>query len=790
MKERKPRKQAFVYYTASKISAVLLIIFAAIALTLGIIFTPLLALPVMAVWFALVAIVFLERLVAYRKERYLIHPDRIIHEKGSLWYNKKTELIISNVTNVELTLPWIEHKLLKTGYVSIQSAGGGGTEVRLSSIGTPQSSYDEIIKLLHANGFSLKRGKLVQEEKPHPLAVFFDVFKSFFGFIIFLFYIGSGALTVFAALPLLLATLLIFLFLTLILSYYTLRFLDLKKRVYYVYDDTILFTEGFLTKRSALIPFENLADSELNQTFIDKLFGLYDVTVSAPGSLQALRFSNMRNGTELEKNLDKLIQSHTQTPDVKRPFSEKVSLNPAFEASYTMLKKRALITPALITIALAALLLFILALGTLFFGIEGFLLSLTFLFLATFFVGGFVIGYLVKSFVAAIATRYYINSNSIEERFNFLTTKHKEFTTDKLTGILVQRNFIDGFFNTFSVTFWSIGTAESITLKHLSYSTQLHQQLLQKAGIRSEPTRALLRSSFTLPSFIAANLFALGAVVAILLGIIVTSMLTYPVLSLLLIPLIIMLLSTIAYRRAFYKRTRLTIHAHQTHYQEGILFKSNYYARNVNVKDVTTTRYPLTHRGTVECNVAGEHLKAGKSLRRVSNSFSIAYVTAIEAQDDAIDNLLANRTSKKPIRSSKPALANTMLICGVAGLGLLIALALLYFLSLSEFHRLSATAIAVFAYAAACTYALLRIRAIRYEIDQTRVVYHRGILYKTAQSLFMRNIDHINQSQGPLGKLFKNGNVMINTTGSSMTELTLRDIPDFLDFYKELKKQY
>lgn len=51
-------------------------------------------------------------------------------------------------------------------------------------------------------------------------------------------------------------------------------------------------------------------------------------------------------------------------------------------------------------------------------------------------------------------------------------------------------------------------------------------------------------------------------------------------------------------------------------------------------------------------------------------------------------------------------------------------------------------------------------------------------------------INHINFDQGMLNKIFKNGNIEVNTTGSSKTELTIKNIHNFKEFYGVLKKYY
>ena len=64
-------------------------------------------------------------------------------------------------------------------------------------------------------------------------------------------------------------------------------------------------------------------------------------------------------------------------------------------------------------------------------------------------------------------TRYLVKPNSMEERYDFISSKHKEFTNDKITGIIFKENFVDKWFNTCSINFWSIGSDESIKFSNI-----------------------------------------------------------------------------------------------------------------------------------------------------------------------------------------------------------------------------------------------------------------------------------------------------------------------------------
>ena len=64
------------------------------------------------------------------------------------------------------------------------------------------------------------------------------------------------------------------------------------------------------------------------------------------------------------------------------------------------------------------------------------------------------------------------------------------------------------------------------------------------------------------------------------------------------------------------------------------------------------------------------------------------------------------------------------------------------------------------------------------------------MLYKKQTSIVYSKIDHINSSQRFLNKIFKNGNITVNTTGSSRPEMVINNIHDYTEFFDLLKKKY
>ena len=75
-----------------------------------------------------------------------------------------------------MMLPFVENNLFGTGYIKIESAGALTSEIFLRAVAKPKELYENVISIMKKNGFILNREKLVEQERPHPLAVFFEVF--------------------------------------------------------------------------------------------------------------------------------------------------------------------------------------------------------------------------------------------------------------------------------------------------------------------------------------------------------------------------------------------------------------------------------------------------------------------------------------------------------------------------------------------------------------------------------------------------------------------------------------
>ena len=784
--EKKPNKTAFVAFKFIKITFYLIIFFV-ILYFIQRNFFRISLLTFFLAFFVIEGLIYLILNIKYKKERYIFLENKIIKKSGSIFSDSETELVIRNITNVVMKLPFIENKLFLTGYINIQSAGSGKAEIRLSSVDKPREMFSYIEKMMKHNGFKLTMSRLVQQEKPSSLGVFFEVFKKFFISVIVVFYIAADIAENFLELVfgnLSLAFIIIGIVLVPLLIKIIFNFLDLKKRIYMVFTDTIKFSEGFLSKNYSFIPIENLADSTVTQTLVDKIFGLYDVKISCQGSGNEILFKNMVNGPKLEQNIDSLISKSkslvgtekTRHSKKEHKISQTVSKPGAIRpdttttAQFKMDAKKTLAPPILIFVLFLMLsplvVIFPAAIG----GIFPVIIVL--------------IVVSVRSIIELTCTLYFVKPNSIEKKFDFLTSKHKEFTNEKITAIIFRENFIDFFFKTCTIIFWSIGSEEDIKFANIKKTPRLYQDILAKKGIRQQEKIFSSDSHFKVLEMLKANLPLTLISILIITGSIFALAFN---LFFVLIPLalICVYLVAVIYRTVYYKRSKLRFHKDYVYFQKGIFFKEFYYVLYDDIKDITTLKYPFSEFGRITFNVAGEHIvQRDKHKSVVSNNFTIRYIHGIDTKDELIDIIFYQRPaaqqilqmeknvksySPKPIHTSKPDLANTLIPAIIISIIFFPLVIILPFIII---------------------FVVWSVKVRSYSIQPYRAIAKSGIFYKKQTSIIFSKIDHINFHQGMLNKLFRNGSITVNTTGSSRPELKINNIPDFKEFYEILKKYY
>lgn len=807
-KEFKPSKLPFIVIRMSVVIFMIIVAFLAYFAALFFI-TP----PSFVFWGLAILVVsgslffYLQTLVIYKKRRYVFQDDRILQYSGGIFSDSQTELLVKNITNVRRVYPFIEYGIFKTGHIRIEAAGSRESEVHINSVDNVEELMDLTEGVMAGNGFNLSKEELKYRESPHALGAFFEVLKNFI--------VTAGvAIAVLAnivsetpaAMDFLagnqaLFTILSALIIIPLISWFVLMFLDLLKREYNIYSNIITYTEGFLNKHYAFVPFKNLSDSATTQTIIDRIFDLYDVKLSAQGSGHEILFKNLKRGEEISRTLDLLIDEHREkSSSVREEREERKIEATSFSEHETEFTHDLGINAARHYFSLvfySPLLLFGLILPP--------ILPVFIIIVAVNF---------IPLFLQVKFTRFYIKKKAMLSHYKFIASRNVEFNNEKITGLVIKRNFIDYWFNTATFRFYSIGSGANLDFVHVSYSDELAENIWAKLGVTPGQKIFNIDSRFSFSESLRASFFLVLAVIVASLvwlvyvgGYLVSQGYSFWGAA---IPLVLLAFGwaiIYIYQVFYYNRSKLFFYEEVVYFQRGIFFKDFFYVRYDDIKDITTTKYPFSREGDIRFNIAGEKVVQTQQGRSVqSHNFTIKYVSDIPIQDELIDFILLRKPraeeikkyldnpNKYPIQVLKkevPSVKNPLFL---AALVLTIPNLILLFpiliasqarnIFIAAMLFLAAVDMIVFGSVALYT------RMKRYIIEDTRVVARWGVFYKKQTTVVFGKIDFLNSHKNILNKMFGNGDITVNTIGSSHPELRIKNINNYQNFYNELHKAY
>ena len=709
-------------------------------------------------------------LVAYRKERYEIMGSRVLCHAGGLVSDRTTELEIRNITHVKVRLPWLRYKFFGVGNVMIETAGNARPVV-LHAIREPEAVYDGIRELMRRHGYDLSRKELLHEERPAIIGVLGECLGVFSGAVAVGLFILPTLVEnrddVADALPRpLLVGGLGVVFLALV-GFAVLRFLDFRRRTYRVYNDVVVYEEGFLTRENAFIPYENIADSNTKCSFFDRVFGLFDVQVSCQGSGSDIKFRRLRHGVALSAAIDRLVVLAREKP---RPSERRAT--PEGPAAARVRPRRHEPTPVPLGEAMVAEL-----------KMDPVRTLVPLLFLLPL-VPVWIVA-MIQSVIRVSSTQYSVRPGSVRHAYRFLSVQDREFAYDKITGLVVKRNLWDRMFGTLTLRFWSIGSGQPLEFAHVKEGELDLPALMRQAGIpaaSAAPYDAV--ACFGFAAWLRAGLKFLPLWLIFVAGTLFAAIRVDPVIYYALVVPVLAGAVGFLYSRVYHARQRLRFHEHHVEALQGVIATRRYYARYGNVKRTRTTRYPGGSEGELQVFVAGEEeVQTGnpqkKGQQRVMRpcSFTTGFLPGVRDQGMLLDDILSGRVEPSPeaVAAEPPETrmeASRSVGCFLARLTLLsvILVPLVVLLPLT------------------LPLAAAWVKRWRYRIGADRIVVGWGMLYRSETSILIDRVDSLQQSQGPLNKLFRNGNVLIMTAGSSNPDLRLVDSPDYLALFELIRE--
>lgn len=710
-------------------------------------------------------------LVAYRKERYQIQDSRVVCHRGGLVSDQTTEFEIRNITHVRIKLPWLRHKFFGVGDVIVETAGTSKPVV-LRVIRQPEAVYAGLRERMRKNGYDLTQRQLLHEEQPAIIGILGECLGLLGGAIV----VGGVGLSMIADVrketefpglePILLGLFSLAVFG--IIAFIIVRFLDFRRRTYRVYNDVVVYEEGFLTRHNAFIPYENIADANTKCSFFDQILGLYDVQVSCQGSNSEIKFRRLKNGVALSAAIDQLVVLARQK---EKPAARATAGDPALASRILPRRTEPEATPIGETLV-----------GE--FKMDAARTLVPLLILLPLF--PLWIAAMIQSGIRLASTRYFVRSGSLRHSYKFLTVNEREFAYDKITGLVIKQNLLDHMFGTMTLRFWSIGSGKPLEFAHVHANQINLPALMRQAGIPAaspEPYEA--RASFGIPTWLRARLKILPLLLFLAAGIVFAAIQVDPAFYWLLATPVLIGLIALIHGKLYYSRQRLRFHDHHIEAEQGILSKRRYYARYSNVKRTKVTRYPGGSDGDLEIFVAGEEelqqaIQQKKSQQRTLKpcSFTTRFLPGVRDQGLLLDDILCGRVEPAP--QAVAAAPLEVLLEARRSLGN--AIVKLLFLSIILFPLVVLLPLTI-------PLTAIAVKRWRYRIEAARIVLSSGIFYRSEMSILLDRVDSLQQSQGPLNKLFRNGNVSIMTAGSSKPDLNLIDSPAYLKMYEIIRER-
>lgn len=754
-------------------------------------------------FFALLIFSFYYTEISYKKEEYIFENKKIIYNNWTIFSDNSVDLEIKKITQVSLILPFLENKIFWTWKIIIKNAWTNSEKIVLSNIKNPVKIYEKIQELMRENGFHLRKDKLVQEAKPSVLWVFWELFSRFFWVFIFFVYFLTpfifslnknevGNLTKNANLNFVYFNIFIGIFLFLGILYFLIVFLDLKRRKYELFTDSIFYTNWFLTKVFSFLPIEKISDIDNKQSFFSKIFGLHDIIVSSEWSNNQVYFSNMLNWETFLKNIVYLKDSITLTKkdivDKKQEneivwFSDKTEKFEDFDRDFTQKYSIDLFRNIFSWFFLWIVLFFS----------FGFYFSDLYIWILLFLIS--VIFSLIKAFFEVKFTDFIVDKNTIESRYSFLANIHKTFTIEKITSVNFSESIIDKIFKTCSITFFSIWWGETIVFKNIKKTENLYENILKKTWYKKSEKLKKLLIDFSFKNMLLNNIYTIFIVIlffvlflffifAWLLDDFIFYDYIFVIFAVLFFIFILSIIWFYFYYKYFFKDENYAFYIYENFlkFKEWIIVKTEKYAFKKNIKWITSTKIPLCQTWNLNMEIAWDVVFSWEKWQKsfTFNVLNISYIKNIFMVHDFSDSLLNKKEiSRENILDWNQKFSNQIPFIFV-----------LFLISLSGIISWKIEIIVLFLIIFILSFIILfiYIKNIFYVLEKDRIIKYFWIIRKSKKTIILEKINFVEKNQGFLWKIFKNWNVKIYTTWGLVVDFSIVDNEKYKEFYEKIKK--
>lgn len=843
----KPKKGAFIYYpfTMGIISALFTFIFL-IGVSLWVqntIFTIIVSLiflvSIFSTSFGLFA-----RFVQFKKESYFINEDSITLQTGGIFGNKNTTLPVHKITNVSHSTNYIENKIFKTSTIFVDSAGSSDESIVFKSIENGDNVEEEIRKLLYRNGIDVSENNLIAQTAPTQFAILIESGSRLFGmlsFFAFLIYFNIGGIYAGSSgdfdLPFSQTIILLLgvgffiltIFLPTIISL-IFRFFDLKNTEYFVYENILVYKNGFFNKHKAFLPLRNLTDTELKQHFLERFLDVEDISISTKGKKDFLEFKYLKEARSFEQALDQQIKNgeklaeHEETISVdiegKQNQEQKESQNKqdTHRTNHGIVGKEKHLNqkddkqeeekeevvyslrPNFLRAIFGAISPFILFLPFLLIFLwipEAGFIWLMFVFISTL--------TMITSIVKLFFTDYVLTTSSVKCKVNMLNRSEVDISLSKITAFVVGQNLIDRVFNTISVQFFSQSAGTSITFafvhkdridihslaKFLHLEADIQNDSLHKQNGEMDQTTSSLRSNPVMTyvprfnflffiGYITPVLTIITIVIAVIFGIIaliVQEELAFMVLSLSLLLFVLVYIITNLVSALIHCNTAgLEIFPMYTYFKKGFVMKKEFYARNQFIKHTDVITVKPSNFGVINFSIVGGVAKLTKEEQK-NNGMQTNLVTSPDFKIQYIENVL---------QQDKKITKHLLSFHGVAGIDDENTTNATKLKTKQESHvfkpkvsQLAFMSSLFIVPIIIMPYLIIVFRQTEYIISAYTVMKNQGFYYKTSTTILKTNIDYAETHKNFINDIYNTGNISIYTESGGGVEMVINNIPNY-----------
>ncbi len=725
-----------------------LIILLLLSVIASVFYTPIITVSII-IWIIIVLINFWLSNISYKKENYTFTPWKIIYTYGWLFSDNTVEININKISQVSCHIWFIENIFFKTGHITIKTAGSTSGKIKLRSVENTLAYYWEIQKRMQYNGFKLTKENLVMEAKPHIIGAFWESINWLITNILVIVYVvfniiwelwnsaNSTDLNISWVWWMIIGWVFFVIAIPIVIRI-IFKYLDVKKRIYQIYDDGIYFSEGFLSKNYSFLPMENVSDTENNQSFFSKIFWIHDVIVSSEWSNNQVYFYNMVNGKKMMETIKYLkqhisIQTKAKTDDeqitIENESWETIEMkitstkNTQYNTDFTLILKPNILKIFLVNVP------FILWVYT----IPVFLIN----------------------FFKAFFTTFHITSSNFEYKYEFISTKHNIFSVDKITKIVITESILDKWLGTCSIALSSIWSSNSMNFSNIKKTPELFDKVLSKIWIYKEEPQNIIPISYSVWELFKMNLFT--SIILIL-----------ATLPLLCIPLIWLILYYKYYfKEKYYKNTLYKSYIESL---SGIIIQTKIYSHLDNIKAIEVIKYPFTNTGTLLFDISwdnkAQYGEKANQYSLISSGIKIPLTWECNEVFNTLDTILNNANlDTNIILEKKQDIWNTLLWVIPFSLITFIFAPLVIWIT------------------------IWYIKSKKYILENSRILSYWGIIYKTKRSILYSKFDFIEQNQWFINKIFGNWMVSIFTKWSGFSDMKIIDIANHTEIYDILKEK-